>query len=628
MSTAPEGNTDPLEHAREHLYKPMEDIHPHPLLSDPEKRELPHTWTKEGLLRYVRPQGGKHVRFAGIFFAAALLFFLVSISVAGYVFFVGGNSVSVDKITVDVLGPTTIAGGDVVPLSLTITNKNAVAIENAVIEIDFPDGTRNADDVMQAYPRYIENLGTLESGASVTRSLKATVFGGAGQALSLPVALFYETPGSNATFVKESSYTLTVSTTPLSVAVDALTETVSGQPFKLTLTVSSNAAIPLENVMLVGAFPFGFTVTSSSLPLNNSSFLIGALAPGKRSTVTLTGTLTGQDNEQRVFHFTVGTAKTARDQELAISYMTQDAIVTLAAPFISTTLALNGDTSPTVVVAPDSQQNATLSYTNTLPTSVMDATVSVAISGTAVDYDSIHTTNGFYNSANHTVIFSKDTDSALALLSPEASGIGTFSFRTLPVNAFISAPTITFTLSVSGTRVGQTNVPGKISASATKTAKVATAVMLSASSLYASGPLSNSGPIPPRADQATTYTVVWRVQNNGNAVAGGIVSTLLPSYVSYTGLTAGSGSFSYNDASRVVSWNTGDLAQGAIVQGAFQVSLLPSTSQRGSAPSLTRGISFSGYDRFAGVQVSAAAEAVTTETKGEPGYSTLNAVVE
>ncbi len=196
------------------------------------------------------------------------------------------------------------------------------------------------------------------------------------------------------------------------------------------------------------------------------------------------------------------------------------------------------------------------------------------------------------------------------------------------MNAFISAPTITFTLSVSGTRVGQTNVPGKISASATKTAKVATAVMLSASSLYASGPLSNSGPIPPRADQATTYTVVWRVQNNGNAVAGGIVSTLLPSYVSYTGLTAGSGSFSYNDASRVVSWNTGDLAQGAIVQGAFQVSLLPSTSQRGSAPSLTRGISFSGYDRFAGVQVSAAAEAVTTETKGEPGYSTLNAVVE
>jgi hypothetical protein len=167
-----------------------------------------------------------------------------------------------------------------------------------------------------------------------------------------------------------------------------------------------------------------------------------------------------------------------------------------------------------------------------------------------------------------------------------------------------------------------------VNSTVTKTFKVVTVVTLSASSLYTSGSISNSGPIPPRANQATTYTVLWSAQNKGSAVAGGTVSTILPSYVSYTGLTSGSGTFSYDDKSRTVSWNAGDLAQGANVQGAFQVSLIPSTSQKGGAPSLTSTATFSGYDRFAGVQVSATAVPVTTETKGDPGYVPGNSTVQ
>ncbi|MCR4275840.1 MAG: hypothetical protein NUV90_00420, partial [Candidatus Parcubacteria bacterium] len=71
-----------------------------------------------------------------------------------------------------------------------------------------------------------------------------------------------------------------------------------------------------------------------------------------------------------------------------------------------------------------------------------------------------------------------------------------------------------------------------------------------------------------------------------------------------------------------------DLAQGGSAQGTFQVSLTPSTSQKGLAPALTGPVSFSGYDRFAGVQISATADPVTTETKGDPGYVSTNAVVQ
>lgn len=622
----PKDDSSSLERARERLYEPDGDSRTRPELADSEGRELPHAWEGQPL-KPILYRGVRHVRVAGLFFVAAFTFFVISLGVAGYFFYFGGNTVSVDKIAIAIQGPTTIAGGDTVPLSFVITNTNPVAIDNATFEIVFPSGTRSADNVLTAYPRYTENLGTLASGESVTRSVKSAVFGGAGQTLSFPISLSYSTSGSNAVFVKKSSYVVAISSTPLSVAVETTSETVSGKPLTFTLTVRSNTTVPLNNVVLSSTIPFGFSVTGSSLPLNNSSFLLGTIAPGATKEITLTGTLIGQDKEQRVFHFTVGTANTPTDQTIAVVYMTQDASVTIAAPFINTTLAVNGNTSAAIVVTSGSRQSITVSYTNTLTTSITNATVVIALSGSAIDYNSIQTTSGFYRSSDHSVVFSRDTDPSLAVLAPGASGIGTFSFSTLPASALTVAPTLTFTTSVSGTRVGQTNVPEVVSASASKTVKVATIVALSALSLHASGPLTNSGPMPPTSDQPTTYSIVLNTQNSGSAVAGGTVTMTLPGYVSYTGVTSGSG-FSYNPSSRTVTWNIGDLAQGTQVQGAFQISFTPSSSQRGEAPLLTSPVSFSGYDRFAGVQISAEASPVTTETRGDPGYVSTDGIVQ
>lgn len=626
----PEGKEEesksPLEGARERLYEPdmrMQDIHAP--LSGPDEYTLPHAWKDTAPIEH---RQARQMKFAGMFFMVTFAFFVVAVAAAAYLLYSGGNSVSVNKVAVDIQGPTTIAGGDTVPLSIAVTNTNPVAIDNATIEIDFPDGTRSATDVLKAYPRYVEDLGTIPSGATVTRSVKAVIFGGTSQALSLPVSLSYGASGSNATFVKKSSYALSISSTPLSISVDTLSEIVSGKPLTLTLTVRSNASVPLDNVVVDSTFPFGFLPTKSSPALTGSSFMLGTLAPGATKTVTLTGTLTGQDSEQRVFRFTVGTAKSADDPTLAVNYMTQTASVSIAAPFISTTISINGSTDSHTVLNPGTNQTVTVSYANTLQTSVTNANVSVTISGPAVDYGSIQTSNGFYQSATHTIIFSSDTDSSLASLAPGATGIGTFTFSTLPSNPNVNEPSVTFSTSVSGTRIGQANVPEQVSASATQVAKVHTTVALTASTLHSSGPIANTGPIPPRSNQSTTYSVVWNASDQGSSVAGGLVTAVLPSYVTYTGQTAGAGSFSYDPASRIVTWNVGDLAQGGSAQGVFQVSVTPSTSQLHNAPQLSTSAAFSGYDRYAGTQVSATAPSPTTETPGDPGYVPGNGLVQ
>jgi Domain of unknown function DUF11 len=610
--------TGALEDARHKLYDagetPTVERQPLSVSGDP---KLPHAWEDTPALAQTLG-AAPSIRWAGTFFSFALVFFLVSLGVAGYFFYFGSNSVSSDKIDLTIQGPTTIAGGDTVPLKLTIVNKNPVAIDNAVIQIDFPESTRNASNTLEAYPRYTENLGRIESGETVTRSLRAVLFGGAGQTVTLPAAFSYTTTGTNANFKKKASYTLGISTTPLELSLNTLSETVSGKPITFSLTVRSNATLPLENVVLAGTFPFGFSVTSSSVPLTGSSFLLGTMAPGSSKTVTLTGVLSGQEQEERVFHFDVGTAKSRTDTALAVTYMKQEAAITLTAPFINTTLVINGDSSPTPILKAGVSQNVTLSYANTLSTAVNNLTVAVTIAGSAVDYESIRSTQGFYRSGDRTIVFSQDRDPSLANFAPGASGVGSFSFKTLSSTG--SSPTVTFTVSVAGTRVGQSNVPEQVQASLSRIAKVITGVVLSADALYSTGSIPNTGPIPPQPDQQTSYTIRWTVRNPGSAVADGSVTATLPSYVTYTNKTSGSGSLVYDPSARKLTWKMGELPQGGTAQTDFQIVLTPSTSQIGNSPMLISTSNFSGHDRFAGIPVQATANPVDTETTSEAGY--------
>ena len=621
-------NLSALERARRTLYSPSNaSAESRAPLSVESKGAVPHAWEGSALPK-VLPRRHSHMKLATIFFAVALLFFVGATGTAGYLFYYGGNTVSTNNVAIDIQGPTTIAGGDTVPLSFTITNKNSVTIGDAKIEVDFPPGTRSADDITKDYPRYTEDLGPIAPGAVITRSVKAVLFGGEGQSVDIPVSMSYTSPSSNAVFVKKTSYTVAISSAPLSVSVESLGESVSGKPFQLTLRVRSNAKVPTSNVVVSAALPTGFTLSSSSMPLQAGSFIIGTMQPGTSQIITIDGVLSGATAEQKVFHFTVGTAKDSSDPQLAVAYMTQDATVALTAPFITTTLALNGSVANQAVLNPGAAQSATISYANTLNIPITNAQIQVQLSGGAIDYNSVRVSNGFYDSSTRTVIFSSDNDSSLASLAPGASGIGTFTFNTLPSGSALRDTVLSFTTSVSGTRVGQSNVPEQVNASSVATAKVASAVTLAARSLHSSGPLPNTGPIPPMANTPTSYTVVWSINNPGNAVAGGVVTATLPTYVTYTGKNSGTGSISYNESSHTITWNVGDLAAGGSAQTAFQVSITPSTTQKGTAPTLTSTASFTGFDRFAQVQVTSRTDSVTTATTGDSDYNPNNASVQ
>lgn len=577
------------------------------------------------------PKKKSRVSLAVMFLVLASVFFVLAIASAAYFLVFGGRSVSSDRVIITIDGPSVIASGDTVSLLISIQNNNPVSATETSLSVEFPETARDPENKDQVLSHYADTVGEIAAGDAGQRTVRAVLFGAEQERVSLPVRFEYRVAGSNAVFVKEATYEAIITSSPLSVRAEAVSEASAGQPLTFAVHVQSNAKTQLEHVAVLAQYPFGFTPKRGEGPL----FAIGTLEPGEERTITVSGTLSGENNEERVFRFTGGTRKAEDSPVLAISYSTAETTVTLAKPFLSTTLSLNRDTSSAPVIAVGEQVQGLLSWANTLSSPVLDGQVSVRLTGSALEATSVSAYGGYYRSSDTTILFSRETDRGLGQLNPGDTGGGSFSFSTKNASAMASMrnPTIIATISVAGRRVGEANVPEQMTSTLVRTIKVGTDFSLVARSLRTAGPFTNTGPWPPVADTESTYTIEFALANTVNSVGGAVVSGTLPSYVRYLRSGQSDGSITYNATTRTVTWNAGDVPAGTgngstPKTAAVQVALLPSVSQRGTSPILMSTVTLSGTDRFTQKALSSVRPDVTTQSVTDPSYQPGNGEVQ
>lgn len=560
------------------------------------------------------------------FFIVSVLFFLVTGGGAIAYLVWGGRSVSTSNVNMAVQGPTTIASGDTVPLLVTVENRNPVAIHNVALTIDFPDNTKSPDDPTQAMTLYSADLGDIPSGGKAEQTVRAVIFGSENQRVALPIKIEYHTDSSNATFVKNKEYDFTISSSPVALTVNALSQVSAGQPVTVDVTVKSNATTPLDNVAVVAEYPFGFALSSASpqpTGTNKTMFNLGSFAPGEEKHISVTGVLSGENNDDRIFKFNAGTLASPESIALSATYTSKDVDIKLTKPFIATTLAINRDTSDTPVIDAGVPVQATITWTNTLPTPVTNAQIAIALSGDALDTSNVFT-SGFFRSSDSTIIFDPSTNPGLATLQPGDTGQGTFTFRAKGTSALagLRNPSISMRVSVAGSRLSEQNVPETITSTLTRTVKVGTNFALASRAVHSVGPFSDGGPWPPTPNKETLYTVIYTLSNSGNTVSGAKVEAALPTYVRFTGATSpNDGSVTFNDTTHTVTWDAGDVSAGGTKSAAFQIGLTPSVTQSGTSPVLVNAQQVTGVDRFTSRQITGSVPALTTQLSTDPAYN-------
>ncbi|HEY6022282.1 MAG TPA: hypothetical protein VIY48_21225, partial [Candidatus Paceibacterota bacterium] len=469
--------------------------------------------------------------------------------------------------------------------------------------------------------------GTIAPGQQLKRTASAVLYGQEGAPQTVHATLEYSLPNSNAVFTKQQDVTITIGSSPVSVNVDMPQQAIAGEPFDITITVRSNSQTPLSNVVVGGQYPFGFSV-SSTVPkadATGSYWRLGTMAPNSTQTIVVHGSIDGQDGDQRVFRFLAGTDTDNTDTSVKQPFLSVPATLTVARPFITGIIAVNGQTGKTVSATAGAPINAEVRWQNNLTTAVSNAEITVTLSGPVLDKTSVQAGIGFYQSSTNSITWTSQDDPSLAQIGPGGTGRLTFSFTTLPPGtngSLYSNPTVTLSLTVKGTRVGNSGQSEQVSSVASTQVSLASAVSLTSTALHFTGPYTNTGPMPPRAESKTTYAVQWTVKNSSNIIANSAVSTVLPSYVDFV---QGQSGVTYNASSRTVTWAIGDLKPGigytgAAQSAAFQVALNPSTSQVTLSPDLTGVTQFNGTDRFAQVQVNATAPAVSIKLSGESQF--------
>ena len=571
-------------------------------------------------------------------FLGALLFFFAATGFAVYTFLHGGNTVSSANINLNILGPSMIDGGKEATFEITVENRNAAQLELVDLLVEYPEGTRSADDLTVALPRQRISLDTIDPGTRVKQTVRAVLFGEEGSVQRINASIEYRVAGSNAIFVKEEFLDVMIGASPVSISVKGPDESVSGQPIEYDITLRSNAQTVVKDLVFEVQYPFGFSVTNVSpeTAVGDAFWRLGDLEPGKERVVHVEGILDGQDNEERIFRFLVGSQSDQTEAHIKVPYITVPHSMTLKRAFITADLTLNGDSSKTVVVSPGEMIQGKINWKNNLDTEIEDLRISATLSGQALDKASVLVSRGFYRSQDSTIIWSKDDDVVLANVPPGDSGVVDFTFtsKQSSADAVLINPEITLNVSVAGKRTSQGSVPESIQSAFTKIVRVGSQLSAQATTRHFSGPISNTGPMPPVADQETTYAVVWTIKNPSNTISNGRVSATLPAFVKYLGMVSPSNErVDYDARTNTVSWSLGDIKAQvgfgtAAREVSFKVGLTPSISQINSTPNLTSKMTVTGDDRFTGkrIQIESAAPSIRVDYN-EPGYTSDMAVI-
>lgn len=554
------------------------------------------------------------------FLAGALLFFLAAVGIALYMFSVGANEVSSANVDIQIVGPASVASGEQVDLGISLINKNRTALKDVVLTITYPDGARMKDDSAEPLIRTTQDLADIAKGSTYNTATKLYLFGDKDVAKTLTFTLEYTVTGSNARFTKEKKYDVLIGSSPLLINVSAPQEINSGQQVSLQVTVTSNSGSLLKDVMVRAEYPYGFTYNRATVEPENDkqTWNLGDLKNGDKKVFTIVGTVIAQDNEERTFRFLSGVAGV--DGELETILGTAMPTISIRKPFFNTVFSIGGDTADIVGARAQERLSSELSLTNSLADSLSNVVLEVRMSGAALNKSGVRVADGgFYQSNQNVILWDKNTNQKFEFLRPGDRLSVRFDLQDFVAPPSMRNPEITFDVTMKGVRSLAGGGVDNVTSTVTKTLRFFTDLTLKATSLR-SGVLQNSGPIPPRREEPSTYTIEWVLSNTHNDVQRAQVRTILPVYVDWMGVVSpNTESVSYDPDTRTITWNAGTV--GALAGYAhspkkvlFQVRLNPSISQVGTSPWLTERITISGMDMFVNKAFSTQSDPVTTDT--------------
>lgn len=601
-----------------------------------ENEEVKESWvnSKAGgfdeLVARVSRASNKKYSFIKKFFIFSILFFVVACGVATFVFLGGINSVSSKNVDIKVVGPLSTPGGQEVSFDINIINNNSVDLNSAALLVEYPTSTRSTIDPTKELSQERFVLDKIKSGESFSQNIKAIFFGEKDTVKQIKISLEYRVENSSALFYKEKIHEISISSTPIIITPTYPKEVNSNQEISFNIEVASNSKDKVNNFLVNVEYPFGFVFEDSTpkASFGNNIWQFSGLDSGEKKTISIKGNIIGQDNEEKVFKINAGTASLDDERTIAIPFSQLMESILVKKSFIGLDVFIEGKEGDFAAQS-DSQIATEFTVRNNLPSRLFNITAEVALKGGALNQLGISPgDNGFFQSSNNTILWDKRGVTEFSDMEPGAEKNLSFGLSPLLYANIAKGikPEIDMVITARGERILDSGSVESVSTTETRKIVLATNVSLSSKAARSVGNIENTGPIPPKADVPTTYTVVWSVTNSFNQAANVEVRATLPPYIKWTNLKSPANEiFSYNPVTNEVVWNVGSLLPNTGFDSSpkeiyFQLEFLPSLSQVGLSPVILGEASLSGIDKVTSMKIESKAPAITTNFSEDPSF--------
>ena len=572
------------------------------------------------------------------FFIFSIIFFVLAICYASYIFFAKGNTVSNDNIDISLLSNAFTAGGEEYPLLLEIANRNNSSLELVDLIVEYPKSS--ASSLLEDNDHIRISLGTIPAGGIKNENIKIVLFGEQGSTRQIKISLEYRVEGSNAIFIKEKLSEVYINSTPIDLFIDAPTEISQNQDITLNIKATLNSTKSVSKMLLRVDYPIGFKFIKAtpSPSSDNNTWNLGDLSPGVEHKVTIVGKMLDVfDGEEKIFRAWSGSQSVADKSIIGVIFNSSEHTVLVKKSSIEAKLLINGVYQREYAVDTKTPIQGQIQWINNLDTKINDLEVRAKISGNAVNRKTISGGQGFYDSSRDTIIWNKNSDDNFIEVNP--GDTGSLSFSLSPLSLFSAAggiivsPTINIEVSVTGRQMQNGSVVMELANSESKIIKIISDVGLSTKGLYYSGHFTNTGPMPPKVEKKTTYTITWSLSNTSNSISNVEVHSTLPTWMQFIGpFYPAMEDLVYNANTKEIVWNVGTIPKGAGITGeakevSFQVGLVPSLSQVGMKPIIINNAILTGHDDFANVDIRVSKSALDTQLLNDSGFSYNESIV-
>jgi len=540
-----------------------------------------------------------------------LLFFIILIILVGIAGFLSWQKriFSKEVLKLEILGPTEANLLQEVEYIVKYKNNGNFRLENPELIFVPPENSIKDEKIFGRQILGTETLGeAIYPGEEKNLSFKMRLLGKEGEAKIAKASLSYQPKNLKAKYESSTSFTTIIKSVPMTFEFDLPSQIELGKDFIFRINYFSNIDYLLTDLRCQIEYPFDFEfIESTPKSLEKTEWVIPVLNKSQGGRIEISGKLSGEIGEAKIFKAKLGILK---DGEFVLLKETTRGVETIK---LSLYLRQEINGNPQYVALPGDWLHYQIFFKNIGDEDLNNLFMVNKLEGEAFDFQTIKSDLGITQPGDNSVVFDWRKISKLQYLAPMEDGKVDFWIKLKDDLGNVKDPILR-----NKVFIGQTKEEF--------VTKISSKLEIVQKGYFEDEIFGNSGPLPPKVGETTTYTIIWQVKNYYSNVKNVKVKAILPQNVDFAGKIFPEDQipkFAFDSQSKEILWSVGDLERGSGILKpgstiAFQISFTPDISQWGKTPEIIGQAKIEGLDSWTETNLYSTASAINTALPDDP----------